>query len=282
MVSLFLRYGRQPGKICRRSLGRQLFEMMLLMALEPRTSGLILEKSPVIRIVITTLILSGFTMRKNFCAKLNSIFAYETYDYVSDLDESLLAHAHIEWVITQSSFSFNLIRQTVSSKVKGMVRKEAQTKELDQMITRLLRNDAILIGSWDQLKTLPSRHPFLPVVSFKCGPDLPLFSFPVNKNSIYYRKLYWWLQVAFDSGIHQHATTEAEMIKKIKGGNWDAKLLSVFRNSSFGSHGQYSKETNVLLLSKYEMLFGYLIAALFLLHETLDSHKNRNRHLKKI
>lgn len=91
IISLFLRLCRQPSKICRRSLCRQIFETFLLATFEPRTVGVINVKQVAIRIIITTAILTGFLMRKAFCSKLNALFAFEGADYVKNLNESLAA-----------------------------------------------------------------------------------------------------------------------------------------------------------------------------------------------
>lgn len=246
--------------------------MMLLMTFEPRTKGLILEKNQILRILIATLILSGFLMRKNFCAKLNSIFTFKTYDFVSELKESLISHENIKTVIASDTFEYELIKRT-NSKVGKMLIKQTFVK-VEEMIKRLLEGDVIIVSSWNRMRSLPSKYPFLPIVSFKCGPDLPHFWLPVSKESKHFKKLYFWMQIASDSGIFIHAKTKAELVGKVKARQTYGIMEAIYRNSELARKTKnYSKETNVLLLSKFELLFGFVIATLFLLHEKL---RNRN------
>lgn len=248
--------------LCRRALGRQILEMALLVAVEPRTNGLIREKRFAVRIIIAVLILSGFVMRKNFGAKLNAIFAFRNYDYVKDFGDSLRQNKFSNNVIARNQFMFDYVRKTLELDMNVIL--DHRSDQLPLM-RQFLQNEAVFVDHYAYLKRFQEKFDFLPLSVSKCGEELPICFFPIVTWSRHFKGLYRSLQLAFDHGIYRFAQQQTDMYDKLKSRPVYVQLFDIFERSWLLSVDEYKKESNVLLLCKFVVLGGTLvaIAALF-------------------
>lgn len=196
-ISLFLRYC-QPHRmtssgICKRSLFRQLFEIFLLTTFEPRTYGLLKEKNLTIRLIITTAILTGFLMKKTFCSKLNALFAFQSFNYVSDLNCSLSKDTSLDTVYVVGTLGFHLIRKTNSYtlpkrlNLTHIVLLNVYEKDL---VRKVIDGEAVLVGTDMDIKTVPLTFPFLPLMKTATDQQMPVYNFPISKRSRYFHEIY--------------------------------------------------------------------------------------------
>lgn len=191
LVSLFLRLCRQSSEICKRSFCRQLFEMLLLITLEPRSNGLINEKKIAIQFVIAAVILSGFLMRKTFYGGLNAAFAVESYNYISDFSD-LGQNLENEKLLFFNEVSYVIVKK------RGMLPEDEFELSLHRLqtmysllfVAELLNGRAVYIGYSSNLQIMVLRYPYLPLKVSGIGQSELTLSFPIVKYSPLKDRLY--------------------------------------------------------------------------------------------
>lgn len=191
-VAAFLKWCGQKSKLCGRSYHRQCIEMSLLIGFDPRTYGLIREKSCVIRIVIGASILTGFIMRKCFGCQLNAVWMLESFDYVSDLNESLKAHPRIQRILT------NFMGGTILSSRWDLYEKPYDVPLYDDreevmILGDLLEGDAVYLYVFEVLKQVQIKYPFLPTQLSRLNGffgQTTIYYFPIYRHSPHFAKIY--------------------------------------------------------------------------------------------
>lgn len=198
-VSAFLYFSRLPAKICKRSFLRQTYEMLLLISLEPRVSGIIKEKNNIARIIITVAILMGLLMRKNFCAQISAVFAIQKNVYISDL-KNLKADPSIKTILIMSEGSKEhlkvLLKNPVYHNLLNKYKLEAANLFKDNKnLKELFKGDAVYLYMYDYLVRILAHYPFMNAkVTALNGVfgNFPFYYFPIAKSSKLYLLLYKW------------------------------------------------------------------------------------------
>lgn len=212
-------------------------------------------------------------MRKNFGAKINAIFTFQSFDYVTDLGNSLEANRDIKFVITRGWQCKALIKPHLPSTEYKILENHKTDIEA---IESLLNHDSIYIFTFDTLEELVALYPFLPAkLTGLVGAlgQTPFYHFPIIKFSPLYSKLYRWQHIAFDCGITTHIFDELKIRNQR---NVFESLYSEFyeiylKSDYFKRFGQYigdaRRESNIITLCTVVLLLGFTLALAFLFYE---------------
>lgn len=273
VISLFLRYCRQASAICRRSLLRQYFEIFLLATFEPRAFGLLKEKALAIRLILTALILVGFLMKKTFCSKLNSLFAFQSYTYVESLEECLENDSILK-VVAFRQIIFNLIKNKYNLPPRVQVSQIWTLSPTNfDLIKQLLEGETIAVGPENYLSILQFAYPFLPLKTVPGDKKWPVYRFPILKDSRHFRKLYYCLQATFETGIYHYASRQVDQIEKYHNRKAYTFVEEIYQNSTQSFQKKFSKDINCLKLSTLILVFGIVISGAFLFLESVREKK---------
>lgn len=192
LAAAFLKYSKQCRKIGRKSLHQQAIETFLLIGFDQRLFGLLLERSYSVRIVISSAILAGLILRKCFGAQLNAIWAFDSFDFVSDLNASLSAHPEIKTIITPNFIGEMLIKEYTDLEERYEIKSRLHPDYL-QDLKELLNNESVYFAVYEHLRDIQQRFPFLPTKLSKLNGFLgetAMFYFPIYKGSPHFRKIF--------------------------------------------------------------------------------------------
>lgn len=195
LVSAFLYFSNVASRLRMQSFCRQFYETLLLMALEPRVPGLVRERQKSVRIAITVSILAGMVMRKNFYAKINAIFAFQSFDFVSDLNDSLHRNPDVKSIVTKDIGGAMVLQEIDDIRRHYEVTAyNARLTEVDRL-DYFLNNKSIYFYTFVHVERIATQFPFIPAkLSRLYGlfGDTPVYFFPVSKYSPLFGRLYKW------------------------------------------------------------------------------------------
>lgn len=248
-------------------------------------SGLIRERDTTFRIIIAVSIFTGLQMRKNFCAKINALFAFRSYDYIFNLNESLQADDSIKFILTKyggSMVGLQRARPDLAEKYPIWPIMNEKNR-----IEQFFEDDSIIVYSEDDLGNLLLKYPFLPAKITRLddlGTSL-LFYFPIVKQSPLLPKIYKSLHRAYDTGIADYILKEMKLReqRKLVESHTYEKVLNIYHQSKyFRRYGNQTKEAdrekNVFTLCSYLAIIGFVQATVFLMREIyLDACFGRKR-----
>lgn len=234
-VSALLYFSNQPCKLSKFPLYRQLFEIFMLMAFEPKLPGLTKERNHIIRVIMTVAILSGLLMQKTFRGQFNAIFAFESFDFVTDLNASLKNHPEIKDIITKDYIGMVFLKTHPEISEKYNITAYGD-EELE--IEDLLNKPAVYFYQFAEMQQIQLNYPFLPASLSKLKGffgQLPVYYLPIHKKSSLFGEIYSAMHKAFDNGITDRAFKEMQRIQShsAKSTNKYDAIKEVFRESKF-------------------------------------------------
>lgn len=210
-------------------------------------------------------------MRKTGGAQLNSIFTFETFDYVKDLGESLKSHPEIKTILT---FNLKAVQRIKKSKFLGKYRViTRQIFEESKILKDLLDGDKIVLFTEDFLRLLNSKYSFVPAVvtrlEKKGDVKVPVVYFPLYERSPLYKESFKVLQMAAETGIVKHGFRENEMhfYHWSKAQNYIEEVRKRFKKSFSEKSPNSKKQSNAMILSRAVLLFGVLCSTFFFFKE---------------
>lgn len=269
-VVVLLHFSKKSGKLVQKSFHQKFVEFTLLLAFNRRMFGLVRERSHVVRLVLLALILPGLVMRKAFKGQLKAIRAFESFDYVSELDSTFSSQKEIEKIITHDFLGLcvlNVFMPTLENKY-DVVSYDNETTEMDE----LLNTESIYFYTREFLERIQSRYSFIPTkISELSGSfgQMAVYYFSIYTNSSLFDKLYKRLHFAYDVGITQFAFRDKERMEShyFRISNQTKQVFEIYQNSYYFINKWQNCPLNLLRFGFYVLIIGFGRALISFLYE---------------
>lgn len=130
-------------------------------------------------------------MRKNFKAKLNSLFTFRDHSIVENLGESLESNAAIKEIFLTSYVQMMELKQTFGTDQYNIEYQDRKDTASDRVMKPLLDNEAIFVGGYSEMSVIKNTYPFLPLEISELKSSAMHYIWPIPLNCSRFKEIYY-------------------------------------------------------------------------------------------